>query len=1226
MRKILGLDIGVGSIGWAFLHEPETENEQYAIVQMGSRIIPLNSDESDEFTKGNAISKNANRTLKRGMRRGGHRYKMRKWKLVKLLTELNMQPVADLFKLNSLELYGIRVKALEEQISLQELGRIFYHLNQKRGYKSNRKANNEEEKSETTNNIDKDGEERKPKKKGYLDLINDREQFIKDSNLTIGEFFYTHLIENQYFRIKENIFLRGSYQAEFNKIWNTQKEFYLEILTDENYKKFFHEIIYFQRPLKSQKGLVSNCRFEQTFAKDKQGNLLKDETGNPKIIRPKVIPKSSPLFQIAKVWQDINNLSVRTKTGNTSEISLVQKQQLFQYLNENEKITVTNLKKMLGLKPVEDFYINIKKDSFEGNKTVSAIKKALKGEREDILEFNLLQKIKLVANQQTGEAKEQFVIEPDFEKEPLYRLWHLLYSVEEAESLIKNLQEDFGFSLEQSKSLAKLDFTNAGYGGISTKAYRKILPHLMNGMHYSKACDAAGYRHSDYLTLSENETRTLHDKLELYSKNSLRNPVVEKIINQVINLVNAIIADEQLGRPDEIRVELGRELKQNAEERNNTYSRNNKTNDRHKKIADRLQYELGFVSVSRRDIERVKLWEEFGEVSPYEPTKTISLNQLFNGDYEIEHIIPRSRFFDDSFSNKTIARKRFNADKDNSTAFDYLQSLGEQQFHNYTEFVKRHFYKKDGISRTKLNYLLMSGDKIPDDFINRQMRDTAYISREVKNLLLNICRNVYSTSGSVTDYLRDNWGINNVLQQLNFEKYKAAGQTELKTIKREDGSTHEIEVISNWSKRDDHRHHAIDALVVALTKQSFIQNLNQLNQQYKTRRDLKENGRRFPEPWKGFVNDAMKATDNILVSFKAGKKVATKNTNYIKKGKQIIKVQETLTPRGFLHKETVYGQINRFEKIKLTPKFNQWDAITNETIKAQLVERLNTFDGDSKKAFKDSEKNPLPEHLKEITLFKKEHVVRYNLDGNFKAADAESIVDENIKRKVKERLAVFNNNPKEAFKNLNENPIWLNDHRLIPIKAVRCFTGLNNLTALHKNEKGEPIDFVSTRNNHHIAIYKDKEGKLQENAVTFWDALERKKNNFPVVIKNPKAVWDLVLENGFDKSEILEQLPKDDWEFVTSLSLNEMFVFGMSKEEIEKAVSEKREKEISKALFRVQKIGECDYTFRNHLETKLDDSPEAKTIKKFIRVKSLARMTGFKVKINGLGRIIKLNE
>lgn len=1219
MKKIIGLDIGVASIGWAFILEPENTDEKYSIVRMGSRIIPLSPDENDEFTKGNAISKNASRTLKRGIRRGGHRYKMRKWKLVKLLTELNMQPEIHLFKINSLELYGLRAKALTEKISLQEIGRIFYHLNQKRGYKSNRKANNNEEIIEQKNIEPKANEDQKPKKKGYLDLINDREQILKDNGITIGQFFYSHLKEDAYFRIKENIFLRSSYQNEFNKIWGSQKVYYPDILTEENYKKFFQEIIYFQRPLKSQKGLVSECRFEIFFSKDKQGNILKDENGNPKIIRPKVIPKSSPLFQIAKIWQDINNLKIRSKAGENVEITFTQKQELFELLNQSEKISVTNLKKTLGLKPADNYYINLKKESLEGNKTISSISKILKTKRQDLLQFAIKLQKKPVVNHLTGEITDQNVIDPALEKEPLYRLWHLLYSIEDPDSLIKNLKEDFSLTEDEAKALARIDFTKGGYGSISTKAYRKIIPHLMQGKQYSEACDAAGYRHSDYLTTKENEERTLDEKLSLYPKNSLRNPVVEKIVNQVVNLVNAIIADEELGRPDEIRVELGRELKQNAEERNNTYSRNNKSNDRHRKIEDRLRNELGFISVSRRDIERVKLWEEFGGVSPYEPNRAVSLNELFNGDYEIEHIIPKSRYFDDSFSNKTIARKKFNAAKDNDTAFDYIQKLGDQQFLDYTEFVKKNFYRKDGISRTKLNYLLMPGDKIPDDFINRQMRDTAYISREVKNLLLNICRNVYSTSGSVTDYLRDNWGINNVLKQLNFEKYKAAGQTEFKTIKKEDGSTHQVEDISNWSKRDDHRHHAIDALVVALTKQSYIQQLNQLNQQFRTRRELKENGRKFSEPWKGFVSDVMTATDSILVSFKAGKKVATKNTNRIKKGKQVLKVQTTLTPRGFLHKETVYGQIKRFEKIKLTPKFNQWVNIADANIKNLLEERLAAFNNDPKKAFSDTEKNPLPENLKMIPLFRREHVVRYNLDGNFKAADAEYIVDEGIKKQVKARLASNNNNPKEAFKNLSENPIWLNEEKQIPIKAVRCFTGLSDLTPLHKNEKGEAIDFVSTRNNHHIAIYKDKNGKLQENAVTFWNALERIKNKIPVIIKDPKQVWDSIIETDFDNQHILASLPKDDWEFITSISLNEMFVFNLTKDEILDAIKTKDFKVISKNLYRVQKIAEGDYTFRHHLETKLDDSKESKQLKRFIRISSLEKMTGIKLKVTQTG-------
>src|ERR1700722_17527650 len=115
---------------------------------MGVRIIPLSRDDADEFTKGNAISKNASRTLKRGVRRSMHRYKMRKQFLFAVFKALDMMPPKELFMLSALDLYGLRDKAVRKQITLQELARILFHLNQKRGYKSNRKANNEEE-SET---------------------------------------------------------------------------------------------------------------------------------------------------------------------------------------------------------------------------------------------------------------------------------------------------------------------------------------------------------------------------------------------------------------------------------------------------------------------------------------------------------------------------------------------------------------------------------------------------------------------------------------------------------------------------------------------------------------------------------------------------------------------------------------------------------------------------------------------------------------------------------------------------------------------------------------------------------------------------------------------------------------------------------------------------------------------------------------------------------------------
>jgi CRISPR-associated endonuclease Csn1 len=224
-----------------------------------------------------------------------------------------------------------------------------------------------------------------------------------------------------------------------------------------------------------------------------------------------------------------------------------------------------------------------------------------------------------------------------------------------------------------------------------------------------------------------------------------------------------------------------------------------------------------------------------------------------------------------------------------------------------------------------------------------------------------------------------------------------------------------------------------------------------------------------------------------------------------------------------------------------------------------------------------------------------------------------------------QRLSTFGNNSKEAFKDLSNNPIWMNQEKGVAIKSVRCFTGLSDLQPLHKNTKGEDIDFVSTRNNHHMAVYKDDTGKLFENTVTFWDALERKKAGLPVIVTNPKQLWTVLIETGFDNQEILNKLPKDNWTYVTSLQQNEMIVFGLNPSEVD-FYSPENYAMLSKHLYRVQKMskkssGAIDVWFRHHLETKLDDTGIARDLKKFINARSLAALTGAKVKVNNLGQI-----
>jgi CRISPR-associated endonuclease Csn1 len=1233
MRKILGLDIGVTSVGWALVKENEGEIE---LIDIGSRIIPLTTDENNEFTKGNAISKNAKRTLKRGVRRNLHRFRMRKYKLSNFLKINKMNPSEELFKLDSLALYSLRAKAIVEQISLAELGRILYHLNQKRGYLSNRKAQNEEEIiPENEEKISKSG---KVKKKGYLELIQEREDLLDSENQTVGQYFYQQISQNSLFRVKENIFFRKRYIQEFEKIWEFQQKFHPLVLTPEAYQEVKNEIIYFQRPLKSQKHLVSDCQFEWNYAFDKSGNKLLDKKTNKPIIKcPKVAPKSSPIFQVSKIWQDINNLRISHKKGDIVDITLADRQILFELLDVNDKLSQRQILDALDLKPSKEFYTNLhlEKQWIEGNRTKCALLKTFRKlniEKSDCLRFDLFREVIEKVNTETGEVFYKEIINPTFEQEPLFQLWHLLYSVEETESILAILTKKYDFTLEQAKEISKIDFHKSGYGSLSTRAIRKILPYLQDGKMYAHACESAGFRHSDYLTNLENEERTVDDKLQLYKKNSLRNPVVEKIINQVINLVNEIIANPEYLTFEErnnkgsfeIRVELGRELRQSMEERNRTFSRNQKQEKRHKDIEEIIRKEVGINRVSKRDIEKYKLWEEFGQMSPYEPQKNIPLSELFSknnagkNQYEIEHIIPKSRLFDDSFANKTICSRALNAGtegKNDRTGFDFMESRGEQALKDYVEFVKGNFYKKDGISKAKLTNLLMPQNKIPDDFINRQLQETRYIVREVSTLLKNVCKNVTATSGALTAHLRHVWGFDRILQDLNIDRYPEERIIEVQA----NGKTERR--IKDWTKREDHRHHAIDALTVALTTESIILKMNTLNAKQQSFDSIeKELTNLYKSRNPQLHSLAENAIANILVSFKAGQKVATWNAN-------IIKTMPQLTPRGFLHKESVHGKIRSEEKIKLSPDFDNFETIVSPKIKQELIERLISFGNDSQKAFKSSKKNPLPEHLKEFRVYQDETVLRYPLNESFKAADVEFIVDKGIKKIVRARLAEFGNDPKKAFQNLKENPIWFNQEKNLEIKAVRCFTKLKTTQSLHTNAKGERIDFVQTSNNHHVAIYEDENGKLQESVITLWDAFERKAKNLPVVVRKPEEVWQKILDENIDNQEVVNKLPMDNWRYITSMQRNEMFVIGLDLAELQEAVLQNNYKKISPFLYRVQSISSKDYWFRHHLETKLLDTPDDSIVGKFIRFKSLGRVNSIiKVKINTLGKIVKIGE
>ena len=723
------------------------------------------------------------------------------------------------------------------------------------------------------------------------------------------------------------------------------------------------------------------------------------------------------------------------------------------------------------------------------------------------------------------------------EQQAYFKLWHLLYSFEGDnsrtgnEKLIKKISEICNIETEYAAILADVTFVD-DYGSLSAKAIKKILPFLKEGNQYDVACAYAGYRHSkSSLTKEEIENKILKDKLEILPKNSLRNPVVEKILNQMVNVINTLI--DKYGRPDEIRVELARELKKNAKERDLMSSAIAKTTRENEKIREILKNEFKLSHVSRNDIIRYKLYEELKN-NAYKTLYSntyISKEELFTNKFDIEHIIPKARQFDDSFANKTLELREINIGKGNKTAYDYIfEKYGAEELSKYEQRCKELFKDK----KTKLKNLLMTEKEIPEGFINRDLSETRYISKMALTMLNSICRRVIATTGSITDKLREDWQLVDIMKELNWDKYKVLDLVEYYTNR--DGKI--IGQIKDWTKRNDHRHHAMDALTVAFTKDVFIQYFNNKNasfepnsNEYAIKNKYFDNGKAIaPIKLDEFRAEAKKHLENILVSIKAKNKVVTNNINKTKsKGKDKIKIQQT--PRGSLHKETVYGSqkmyITKEEKVNASFDYDKILTVTSKCYREALLRRLSEFGNDSKKAFTGKntlDKNPIwlnenktmfvPLKVKTVT-FETIYTIRKAIDENLKI---EKVIDSHIRKILENRLEEYDNDPKKAFVNLDENPIWLNKEKGIKIKRV-TISGISNAQALHdkrdkdgniildNNGNKVAVDFVNTGNNHHVAIYQkpllNKNGdvefdefgniiyEIDEVVVPFYDAVAK---------------------------------------------------------------------------------------------------------------------------------------
>ena len=719
------------------------------------------------------------------------------------------------------------------------------------------------------------------------------------------------------------------------------------------------------------------------------------------------------------------------------------------------------------------------------------------------------------------------------------------------------------------------------------------------------ACYVVYGRHSEAAEIQHWETpESLLAYINGFKQHSLRNPIVEQCILETLRTVHDIW--KEAGHIDEIHVELGRNMKSTADQRariSENVLRNENTNLRIKSLLLELKndpnikdvrpyspmqqeklriYEEGvlqeltkddkdFTEITKistmaqpsaKELQRYKLWLEQKYRSPY-TGKSISLTKLFTSAYQIEHVIPQSRYFDDSFSNKVICESEVNSLKDNMLGYEFIKNHGGEIIHctmlgdvkvlsesEYKAFVNDHYAHN---KRKRENLLL---EDIPQEFLNRQMNDSRYISKVVKALLSNIVRAegeeeatskfVVSCSGGITDRLKKDWGLNDVWNKIVYPRFErlnrltgteAFGQWENKDGKRVFQTAVPLELQRGFNKkRIDHRHHAMDALVIACTSRNIINYLNNESANNpKKREDLRQKlcdkNRTIRKPWETFTQDATAALEDVIVSFKNYVRIINKATNYYERygveGKKVIAEQrgdDMWAIRKPMHKETVFGHVNLRRKVtvKLKDALENIPAICDKDLRDYINELVKkNFNTRQLLAhFKSLNYRLNRQKIEKVEVWQfsdeKEQLVatRKSLDTSFDSKHIDSITDTGIQKILKNYLQAKGGDPNVAFTpegimEMNQNISLYNDGKQHqPIRKIRLFEpmGAKYPVGQSGNKSAKYVE-AQKGTNLYFAIYEDEEGKRSYRTIPLNEVVERLKQGLsPVPEKNDKGI------------------------------------------------------------------------------------------------------------------------
>lgn len=857
---LFSFDLGTNSIGWSVFRLDS--GTPVAIIDAGARIF----SDGREPKSGNSLAEG--RRVARGMARRRDRYKRRRKAVLRTLGEYGLMPanpkaraalVAETNDAKSdrraNDVYALRARALDEKLPLHHIGRALFHLQQRRGFKSNRKADRKS----------KDNE------KGAIALGADRLALAMrdDGARTLGEFLVRRRGSDPgawgHVRVRIDIDAaandsasedgkpakagynfypqRAMLEHEFDRIWNAQAAHWPDVLTDER-KAHLARVMFYQRPLKAP--IVGRCSF------------------NPAEQR---LARAHPLFQAFRLYKEVNELELVMPDESERKLTLDQRNALIAKLRGVRSATFSSLRKTLKLS----------ERGARFNK---------EGEARD----------RLLGDEVNSALSDKAIFGNRWAKMSMERQWQVVEKLrDEADpfALHKWLVEDAGLSDEAAAKAADVNLPE-GYGRLGPTALAAMLEELKaDVISEAEAARRAGYDHAlmregeavdllpRYQDILERRippgTNNPDDDYDI-RKGRITNPTVHIALNQLRAITNRLIAC--YGRPERIHIELARELNQSEDQKKEAISRNARNRrDAERRsgiLRDHGQPDNGF------NRQLLKQWEELNPENPcdrcciYSGT-VITPTMLFSGAVDIDHILPWSRTLDDSQANRLLCTREANREKRN-----YAPAEVPQWADRYDDILaraqrlppnKRWRFARDAMARFEKDY----------DFLDRQLTDTQYLARLAHDYLgalfpgeepdgdgvVRRRNHVVVVTGRMTEMLRRKWGLNSILPDHNF-----ADPAKVKN-------------------RKDHRHHAVDAAVIGATSRSLLKRIAD------AARSGEEQGaedaiRAIPPPWPSFRDDLKAVIDRVVVSHKPDHGT-------------LPKPGERGRTAGQLHNETAYG-------------------------------------------------------------------------------------------------------------------------------------------------------------------------------------------------------------------------------------------------------------------------------------------------------------------------------